>query len=82
MILPGCCVFLFVSCHRRGSSSRECAVLEKRLLLLLGLWLCPSAAPAGFAYPHMEMDLSTRTAALHFQGAATATAPAAVAPIR
>jgi hypothetical protein len=30
----------------------------------------------------MEMDLSTRTAALHFQGAATATAPAAVAPIR
>ncbi len=43
-----------------------------------------TAAPAaaGFAYPHMEMDLSTRTAALHFQGAATATAPAAVAPIR
>ncbi len=87
MILPGCCVFFFVSCHRQGSSSRECAVLEKRLLLLLGLWLCPSAAPAapaatGFAYPHMEMDLSTRTAALHFQGAATATAPAAVAPIR
>lgn len=84
VILPGCCVFFLVSCHRQGSSSRECAVLEKTLLLLLGLWLCPSAAPAaaGFAYPQMEMDLSTRTAALHFQGAATATAPAAVAPIR